>query len=105
MAVSTEDYFLVRRMDYGENDRLDNKRSFAAFALRLTLEALDRVEGSQTSESEAFERQAEDSEAATSEVDPSDKEWEGSRSWKSSKKTVAEEISEVDLASLTDWDD
>ena len=105
VAVSTEDYFLVRRMDYGENDRLDNKRSFAAFALRLTLEALDRVEGSQTFESEASERQAEASEADTSEFDPSDEEWEGSMSWQSSKKTVAEEISEVDLASLTDWDD
>ena len=105
VAVSTEDYFLVRRMDYGENDRLDNKRSFAAFALRLTLEALDRVEGSQTFESEASERQAESSEADTSEFDPSDEEWEGSMSWQSSKKTVAEEISEVDLASLTDWDD
>ena len=43
VAVVTEDYFLVRRMDYGDNDRLDNKRSFAAFALRLALEALDRV--------------------------------------------------------------
>ena len=105
VAVSTEDYFLVRRRDYGENDRLDNKRAFAAFALRLTLEALDRVEGSQTFESEASERQAEASEADTSEFDPSDEEWEGSMSWQSSKKTVAEEISEVDLASLTDWDD
>jgi len=26
-------------------------------------------------------------------------------SWKGSKKTVAEEISKVDLASLTDWDE
>ena len=105
VAVVTEDYFLVRRMDYGENDRLDNKRSFAAFALRLTLEALDRVEGSQTSESEASERQVEASEVDTSEFDPSDEEWEGSMGWQSSKKTVAEEISEVDLAALTDWDD
>ena len=105
VAVVTEDYFLVRRRDYAENDRLDNKRSFAAFALRLTLEALDRVEGGQTSESEASERQTESSEVYTSEFDPSDEEWEGSMSWQSSKKTVAEEISEVDLASLTDWDD
>ena len=105
VAVVTEDYFLVRRMDYGENDRLDNKRSFTAFALRLTLEALDRVEGSQTSESEASEGKVEASEMDTSEFDPSDEEWEGSMGWQSSKKTVAEEISEVDLASLTDWDD
>ena len=27
VAVVTEDYFLVRRMDFGETDRLDNKRS------------------------------------------------------------------------------
>ena len=41
----------------------------------------------------------------TSEFDPSDEEWEGSMSWKGSKKTVAEEISKIDLASLTDWDE
>jgi len=44
VAVIAEDYFLVRRMDFGENDRLDNKRSFASFALRLTLEAIDRLD-------------------------------------------------------------
>jgi hypothetical protein len=103
--VVTEDYFLVRRMDYGGNDRLDNKRSFAAFALRLTLEALDRVVEGEERESETFDGQAESSEIDTSELDPSDEEWEGSMSWQATKKTVVEEISEVDLASLTDWDD
>ena len=105
VAVVTEDYFLVRRMDYGGNDRLDNKRSFTAFALRLTLEALDRVVEGEKRESETFDGQAEGSEMDTSELDPSDEEWEGSMSWQGTKKTVAEEISEVDLASLTDWDD
>ena len=105
VAVVTEDYFLVRRMDYGGNDRLDNKRSFAAFALRLTLEALDRVVESEERESETFDGQTEGSEIDTSELDPSDEEWEGSMSWQATKKTVVEEISEVDLASLTDWDD
>ncbi len=99
VAVVTEDYFLVRRMDFGENDRLDNKRSFAAFALRLGLEAMDRI--SSTDEEDQSQNAATD----TSELDPSEEEWEGSLSWKQDKKTVAEEISSVDLASLTDWED
>ena len=105
VAVVTEDYFLVRRMDYGDNDRLDNKRSFAAFALRLALETLDRVEENEERESKASNGQVESAEIDTSGLDPSDEEWEGSMIWQGTKKTVAKEISEVDLASLTDWDD
>ena len=105
VAVVTGDYFLVRRMDFGGNDRLDNKRSFAAFALRLALEALDRVVEVEERASKATISEEEPSSIDTSEFDPSDKEWEGSMSWKGSKKTVAEEISKVDLASLTDWDE
>ena len=105
VAVVTEDYFLVRRMDYGDNDRLDNKRSFAAFALRLALETLDRVEENEERESKASNGQIESAEIDTSELDPSDEEWEGSMIWQGTKKTVAKEISEVDLASLTDWHD
>ena len=105
VAVVTDDYFLVRRMDFGENDRLDNKRSFAAFALRLALEALDRVVEVEERASKATINEEEPSSIDTSEFDPSDEEWEGSMSWKGSKKTVAEEISKVDLASLTDWDE
>ena len=105
VAVVTGDYFLVRRMDFGENDRLDNKRSFAAFALRLALEALDRVVEVEERASKAAINEEEPSSIDTSEFDPSDEEWEGSMSWKGSKKTVAEEISKVDLASLTDWDE
>lgn len=105
VAVVTGDYFLVRRMDFGENDRLDNKRSFAAFALRLALEALDRVVEVEERASRATISEGETSSIDTSEFDPSDEEWEGSMSWKGSKKTVAEEISKVDLASLTDWDE
>ena len=105
VAVVTGDYFLVRRMDFGENDRLDNKRSFAAFALRLALEALDRVVEVEERASRATISEEEASSIDTSEFDPSDEEWEGSMSWKGSKKTVAEEISKVDLASLTDWDE
>ena len=105
VAVVTGDYFLVRRMDFGENDRLDNKRSFTAFALRLTLEALDRVVEVEERASKTTISEEEASSIDTSEFDPSDEEWEGSMSWKGSKKTVAEEISKVDLASLTDWDE
>ena len=105
VAVVTGDYFLVRRMDFGGNDRLDNKRSFAAFALRLALEALDRVVEVEERASKATISEEEPSSIDTSEFDPSDEEWEGSMSWKGSKKTVAEEISKVDLASLTDWDE
>jgi PncC family amidohydrolase len=105
VAVVTGDYFLVRRMDFGENDRLDNKRSFAAFALRLTLESLDRAVEVEERASKATINEEEPSSIDTSEFDPSDEEWEGSMSWKGSKKTVAEEISKVDLASLTDWDE
>ena len=105
VAVVTGDYFLVRRMDFGGNDRLDNKRSFAAFALRLALEALDRVVEVEERASKATISEEEPSSIDTSEFDPSDEEWEGGMSWKGSKKTVAEEISKVDLASLTDWDE
>ena len=105
VAVVTGDYFLVRRMDFGENDRLDNKRSFAAFALRLALEALDRVVEVEERASKATTSEEGSSSIDTSEFDPSDEEWEGSMRWKGSKKTVAEEISKVDLASLTDWDE
>tara|TARA_Y100001947_G_scaffold2350_1_gene2107 strand:+ start:90 stop:665 length:576 start_codon:yes stop_codon:yes gene_type:complete len=105
VAVVTGDYFLVRRMDFGGNDRLDNKRSFAAFALRLALEALDRVVEVEERASKATISEEEPSSIDTSEFDPSDEEWEGSMRWKGSKKTVAEEISKVDLASLTDWDE
>jgi len=100
VAVVTEDYFLVRRMDFGENDRLDNKRSFAAFALRLGLEAMDRLSGAGDSED-----QIQTIALDTSKLDPTEEEWEGSLSWKEDKKTVAEEISSVDLASLTEWED
>ena len=100
VAVVTEDYFLVRRMDFGENDRLDNKRSFAAFALRLGLEAMDRISSTDNSED-----QSQNAAIDTSDLDPSEEEWEGNLFWKEDKKTVAEEISSVDLASLTDWED
>lgn len=104
VAVIARDYFLVRRMDFGNNDRLDNKRSFAVFALRLALETLDRLED-QENVSEDVEDNSDDDNPDISEMDPSSEEWEGSMSWNVEETTVADEIQKVDLASLTDWDE
>ncbi len=104
VAVIARDYFLVRRMDFGNNDRLDNKRSFAVFALRLALETLDRLED-QENVSEDVEDNSDDDNSDISEMDPSSEEWEGSMSWNVEETTVADEIQKVDLASLTDWDE
>lgn len=104
VAVFAKDYFLVRRMDFGENDRLDNKRSFAVFALRLALETLDRVKNREGILAEV-ENGSEETASDTSEMDPSSEEWEGSMSWTVEEMAVADEIQKVDLASLTDWDE
>lgn len=104
VAVIAQDYFLVRRMDFGDNDRLDNKRSFAVFALRLALETLDRFE-EQENVSEKIDDQLVDNSQDISEMDPSSEEWAGSMSWTVEETTVADEIQKVDLASLTDWDE
>jgi nicotinamide-nucleotide amidase len=109
VAVIAEDYFLVRRMDFGENDRLDNKRSFAAFALRLAIEALDRItEGEKKASAPKRKRptRAKDSgDEISHDLDPTSKEWEGVIAWGSAKRTVAQSLKNVDLASLTDWDE
>ena len=104
VAVIAQDYFLVRRMDFGDNDRSDNKRSFAVFALRLALETLDRFEG-QENVSEEENNELLDITQDISEMDPSSEEWAGSMSWTVEETTVADEIQKVDLASLTDWDE
>lgn len=104
VAVIAQDYFLVRRMDFGDNDRLDNKRSFAVFALRLALETLDRFED-QENVSDEENNELLDITQDISEMDPSSEEWAGSMSWTVEETTVADEIQKVDLASLTDWDE
>ena len=104
VAVIAQDYFLVRRMDFGDNDRLDNKRSFAVFALRLALETLDRFE-EQENVSDEENNELLDITQDISEMDPSSEEWAGSMSWTVEETTVADEIQKVDLASLTDWDE
>ena len=95
-------------MDFGENDRLDNKRSFASFALRLTLEAIDRVEEGAKRETSL----SSDPVGINIDEEPHGKaslqgteEWEGGISWGSEKKTVSQSLKKIDLASLTDWDD
>ncbi|MDC0851439.1 CinA family protein [Euryarchaeota archaeon] len=104
VAVIAQDYFLVRRMDFGDNDRLDNKRSFAVFALRLALETLDRFEDQENVSNEE-NNELLDITQDISEMDPSSEEWAGSMSWTVEETTVADEIQKVDLASLTDWDE
>ncbi len=106
VAIIAKDYFLVRRMDFGDNDRLDNKKSFASFALGLALEALDKVD-SKDSETKKISKKKDitipSKEIDISSLDSLSKEWEGKLSWKSNKKTVVQDISKIDLASSTDW--
>ena len=107
VAVIAEDYFLVRRMDFGDNDRLDNKRSFASFALRLALEAIDRLDDGSKKETSL----SSDPAGVNTEEDPVGQsllgtdEWEGGISWGSEKKTVSQSLKKIDLASLIDWDE
>ncbi len=106
VAVIAEDYFLVRRMDFGDNDRLDNKRSFASFALRLTLEAIDRVEGGAKTETSLSSDPVEIDESKEVNGKASlhgTEEWEGGISWGTEKKTVSQSLKKIDLASLIDW--
>ena len=107
VAVIAEDYFLVRRMDFGDNDRLDNKRSFASFALRLALEAIDRLDDGLKKETSL----SSDPAGVITGEDPDRQsllgtdEWEGGISWGSEKKTVSQSLKKIDLASLIDWDE
>jgi len=108
VAVIAEDYFLVRRMDFGDNDRLDNKRSFASFALRLALEAIDRVEAGAKGETSLSSDPVEINESEEVDIQAplqGTEEWEGGISWGSEKKTVAQSLKKIDLASLIDWDE
>ena len=107
VAVIAGDYFLSRRMDFGDNDRLDNKRSFASFALRLALEAIDRLDDGSKKETSL----SSDPVGVNTEEDPGGQsvlgtdEWEGGISWGSEKKTVSQSLKKIDLASLIDWDE
>lgn len=106
VAVTAGDHFIVRRRDFGENDRLDNKKSFVAFALRLCLELLDRVDADEAKIAEVENRGDDGSQAGTAGMDPKSEQWAGSLSWANEDtQTVAKEIQKIDLASLTDWDE
>jgi nicotinamide-nucleotide amidase len=105
VAIIARDYFLVRRMDFGENDRLDNKRSFAAFGLRLALEAMDNVDEKENIVDEKkINIGTKNKNIDISSLDSLSEEWEGKLTWQPNKKTVVQDISKIDLASLTDWD-
>ena len=106
VAIIAKDYFLVRRMDFGDNDRLDNKKSFASFALGLALEALDKVDSKDSKTKKISKKKditLQTKEIDISSLDSLSEEWEGKLSWKSNKKTVVQDISKIDLASSTDW--
>ena len=107
VAVIAEDYFLVRRMDFGDNDRLDNKRSFASFALRLALEAIGRLEDGSKKETSLSSDPTSNNEQEGSGGQSllGTDEWEGGISWGSEKKTVSQSLKKIDLASLIDWDE
>ena len=107
VAVIAEDYFLVRRMDFGDNDRLDNKRSFASFALRLALEAIDRLDDGSKKETSLSSDPTSNNEQEGSGGQSllGTDEWEGGISWGSEKKTVSQSLKKIDLASLIDWDE
>ena len=92
-------------MDFGDNDRLDNKRSFAAFGLRLALEAMDNVDEKENIVDEKkINTGTKNKNIDISSLDSLSEEWEGKLSWQPNKKTVVQDISKIDLASLTDWD-
>tara|TARA_B100000959_G_C14852693_1_gene570792 strand:+ start:125 stop:814 length:690 start_codon:yes stop_codon:yes gene_type:complete len=107
VAVIAEDFFLARRMDFGLNDRLDNKRSFAAFALRLTLETFDRLVSDEKKEKSRNKtsKGSDSDETSPSDDDQSSEEWEGVISWDSDEDAISRSLGKVDLASLTDWDE
>ena len=106
VAVTAGDQFIVRRRDFGENARLDNKKSFVSFALRLSLELLDRVVEDEERIAAVESRVEGGEEQEPESMDPKSEQWQGNLSWADwETETVADEIQKVDLASLTDWDE
>lgn len=106
VAVIAEDFFLARRMDFGVNDRLDNKRSFASFALRLTLETFDRLSSEEIKKSSSNNNPLDSpKEDKSSDEGHSSEEWEGVIAWDSDEDAISLSLDKVDLASLTDWDE
>tara|TARA_B100000073_G_scaffold125779_2_gene102905 strand:+ start:440 stop:1108 length:669 start_codon:yes stop_codon:yes gene_type:complete len=100
VAVTTADgRYIVRRNDFGTNDRIENKRSFVQFALRMVLEILDHSDDLDDRRRRAEERRTSNEEKADQNVD----EWDGASGWAPQGASRAEPSS-VDFASETHWD-
>ena len=100
VAVTTADgRYIVRRNDFGTNDRIENKRSFVQFAMRMILEILDHSDDLDERRRRAVERRISNEERSDHDVD----EWDGASGWAPQGASRAEPSS-VDFASETDWD-
>ena len=100
VAVTTHDgRYIVRRNDFGSNDRIENKRSFVQFALRMVLEILDHADDIEMRRKKAEQRRIVDDENETTEQD----EWDGAEAWEPRGISRAEPSS-VDFSAETDWD-
>jgi nicotinamide-nucleotide amidase len=100
VAVTTHDgRYIVRRNDFGSNDRIENKRSFVQFALRMVLEILDHADDIERRRKRAEERKLEDEDSGS----PGEDDWEGAEEW-APKGTSRAEPSSVDFSVETDWD-
>ena len=80
--------------------------SFAAFGLRLALEAMDNVDEKENIVDEKkINTGTKNKNIDISSLDSLSEEWEGKVIMATLiKKTVVQDISKIDLASLTDWD-
>ena len=100
VAVTTHDgRYIVRRNDFGSNDRIENKRSFVQFALRMVLEILDHADDIERRRKRAEERKLEDEDSGS----PGEDDWEGAEEW-APKGNSRAEPSSVDFSVETDWD-
>ncbi len=67
---------------------------------------MDRVDADDARLAEVNNRPVGSPQLDTSQMDPASEQWQGNIAWaKEDSKTVADEIQQVDLASLTDWDE
>jgi hypothetical protein len=100
VAVTTADgRYIVRRNDFGTNDRIENKRSFVQFAMRMVLEILDHSDDLDDRRRRAEERRISSEERTGQDV----VEWDGASDWAPQGASRAEPSS-VDFASETHWD-
>ena len=105
VAVTAGDQFIVRRRDFGENDRLDNKKSFVSFALRLSLELLDRVVEEEERLAAVESRSEGGEEQQPESMILNQNNGKVTCLGRIGKQILSPMNSKVDLASLTDWDE